>query len=92
MIKSLCLASLIAPNMYCLAVRVKSLPLCRLFAALWTVAHQAPLSMGSSRQEHWSALPCPPPGDLPNPRKEPTSSALAGIFFTTKPPGKSNKY
>ena len=37
-----------------------------LFATLWTVAHQAPLSMGFSRQEYWSGLPCPPPGDFPN--------------------------
>ena len=39
----------------------------QLFATLWTVAHQAPLSMGFSRQEYWSGLPCPPPGDLLNP-------------------------
>ena len=38
----------------------------QLFATLWTVAHQAPLSMGFSRQDHWSGLPCPPPGDLPS--------------------------
>ena len=53
---------------------------------LWTVTHQAPLSMGFSRQEHWSGLPCPPAGDLPNPGTEPTSRmspALAGRFFTT---------
>ena len=52
----------------------------------WTVAHQALLSMGLSRQEYWSELPCPPPGDLPNPRVEPMSlksPALAGRFFTT---------
>ena len=52
----------------------------------WTVADQAPLSMGCSRQEYWSALPCPPPGDLPNPGIKPTSFAtpdLAGGFFTT---------
>ena len=57
----------------------------RLCATLWTVAHQAPLSMGFSRQEYWSGLPCPPPGDLPDPGIEPaslTSSALAGRFFT----------
>ena len=39
----------------------------RLFATLWTVASQAPLSMGFSKQEYWNGLPCPPPGDLPNP-------------------------
>ena len=44
-----------------------------LFAALWTVAHQALLSMRFSRQEYWSGLPCPPPGDLPNPETEPVS-------------------
>ena len=44
----------------------------RHFLTLWTVAHQAPLSMGFSRQEYWSGLPCSPPGDLPNPGIEPT--------------------
>ena len=58
----------------------------RLFATLWTIALQAPLSVGFSRQEHWSRLPCPPPGDLPNPGINPpsfTSPALANKFFTT---------
>ena len=45
-------------------------------AAAWTVAHQAPLSMGFSRQEYWSGLPCPPPGNLPNPRIECMSLSL----------------
>ena len=52
----------------------------------WTVTHQAPLSMGFSRQEYWSGLTYLPPGDLPNPGIEPTSlmsSALVGGFFTT---------
>ena len=44
-----------------------------------------------SGQEHWSGLPCPPPGDLPNPRIKPVSSALAGIFFTAEPLGKPRK-
>ena len=51
-----------------------------------TAAHQAPLAMGFSRQEHWRGLPCPPPGDLPNPGIELTSlmsPTLAGRFFTT---------
>ena len=55
-------------------------------ATLWTVAHQAPYSMGFSRQEYWSGLPCPPPGDLPNPGIEPASlmsPELAGGFFTS---------
>ena len=58
----------------------------RLFATLWTEALQTPLSMGFSRKEYWSGLPCPPPGDLPGPGIEPTSlmsPALAGRFFTT---------
>ena len=56
----------------------------RLFVALWTVACQDPLSMGFSRQEYWSGLPCPPPEDLPDPGIEPislTSPALSGGFF-----------
>ena len=50
---------------------IKLLNHARLFVALWTVARQAPLSMGFSRQEHWSGLPCPPPGDRPEPGMEP---------------------
>ena len=63
----------------------------QIFASPWTVAHQAPLSMGFSRQEYWSGLSCSPPGDLPHPGIEPASPkspALAGRFFTTEPPGK----
>ena len=62
-------------------------------ASLWTVARQAPLSIEFSRQEYWSALPFPPLGDLPNPGikpESPTSLELAGRFFTTEPPGKTN--
>ena len=58
----------------------------RLCATPWTVAHQAPLPMGFSRQEYWSGLPCPLPGDLPDPGIKPMSlmfPALAGGFFTT---------
>ena len=53
---------------------------------LWTISYQAPLPMGFSRQEYWSGLPCPPPGDLPNPGIKSASLwslALAGRFFTT---------
>ena len=60
-------------------------------ATIWTVAHQAPLSMGISRLEYWSGLPCPPPGDLPDPGIEPTSlmfPELAGRFFTASTTGK----
>ena len=49
---------------------------------LWTVAHQAPLSMEHFRQEYWSGFPFPSPGDLLNPRIEPRPPALAGGFFT----------
>ena len=58
------------------------------FATPWTVTCQASLSMGFPRQEYWSGLPFPSPGDLPNPRMEPESPSLAGRFFTTEPPGK----
>ena len=67
----------------------------QLFATLWTIACQAPLSMGFSWQEFWSGLPFPPPGDLPNPGIEPASPAspvLAWGFFTTEPPGKPVVY
>ena len=63
---------------------VKSLSPVQLFATPWTVAHEAPLSMGFSRQENWSGLPCSPPGDLPDPGIKPTSlmsSELAGGLF-----------
>ena len=59
----------------------------RLCATPQRAAHQAPPSLGSSRQEHWSGLPCPPPGDLPDPGIEPVSlmsRALTGWFFTTR--------
>ena len=68
------------PHVRLIACRV------RLFATLWTVAQQAPLSLGFSRQEYWSGLPGPPPGDLPDPGMEPVSLMslkLASRFFTT---------
>ena len=64
-----------------------------LFVTPWTVAHQAPLSMGFSRQEYWSGLLFPTPGDLPDPGIEHeslVSPALTGGFFTTEQPGKSH--
>ena len=57
-------------------VKVKSLSRARLFATLWTVAHQALPSMGFSSQEYWSGLTFPSPGDLPDPGIEPRSPAL----------------
>ena len=59
-----------------------------LFATLWTVANQAPLSMGFSRQEYWSRLPFPSPGDLPNPGIEPGSPALQVDSLPSEPLGK----
>ena len=59
----------------------------QLFATPWTVAHQILLSMEFSWQEYCSGLPFPTPGDLANPGIEPMSPALAGVFFTTMPPG-----
>ena len=64
--------------------KVKSLSCVRLFATPWTVASQAPLSMGFSKQEYWSRLPFPSPGDLPDPVIDPLSPTLAGRFFTTE--------
>ena len=66
----------------------------RLFATLWTIACQAPLSVGFSRQEYWSGLLFPSPGDLPDPRIKPTclmSPALAGEFSLLVPPGKPSE-
>ena len=60
---------------------------------LWTVAYQAPMSMGFSRQEYWSRLPSPSPGDLPNPGTEPTSPASPALqvdSLPVEPLGKSH--
>ena len=70
-------------------MKVKLLSRVRLFATLWTVAYQAPPSMGFSRQEYWSGLPFPSPGDLPNPGIEPGSPALGADALTSDPPGDS---
>ena len=71
-------------NCHLLCVCAKWLLLC-LSVTPWTVPLQVPLFMGFSRQEYWSGLPCPPPGDLPDPGTEPASlrsSAAADRFFT----------
>ena len=60
----------------------------QLFPTLWTISHQAPLSMGFSRQEYWRGLPCPPPGDLPNLGTEPRSLTLQVDSLPSEPPGK----
>ena len=71
-----------------MTVVVQLLNLVHLFVTPWTIALQAPLSIGFSRQEYWRGLPFPPPGNLPNPGIKPESPALAGRFFTAGPPGK----
>ena len=65
-------------------VKVKSLSHVQLFAAPWTVAYQASPSMGFSRQEYWSGLPFPFPGDLPDPGIEPRSPALEADTLTSE--------
>ena len=69
---------------------MKSLSRARLFATPWTVAYQAPPPMGFSRQEYWSGLSFPFPGDLPDPRMEPGSPALQTDALPSEPPGKCN--
>ena len=69
-------------------VKVKSLSHVRLFATPWTIAYQAPLSVGFSRQRYWSGLPCPFPEDLPDPGIKPGSPALQADALPSEPPGK----
>ena len=68
-------------------MKAKLLSCVRLFATAWTVAHQAPLSMEFSRQEYWSGLPFPSPGDLLDPGIEPGSPALQADALPSEPPG-----
>ena len=67
---------------------MKSLSRVQLFATPWTVAYQAPPSMGFSRQEYWSGLPFPSPGDVPDPGIEPRSPEFQADALTSEPPGK----
>ena len=69
-------------------VEVNLLSPVQLFETPWTVAHQVPPSMGFSRQEYWSGLPFPSPGDLPKPGMEPRSPALQAKALTSEPPKK----
>ena len=73
-----------------LKVKVKLLRCVRFFVTPWAVAYQAPPSMGFSRQEYWSGLPFPSPGDLPNPGIKPRSPALQADALPSEPPGKSS--
>ena len=70
-----------------LKVKVKSLSRVQLFVTPWTVTYQDPLSMGFSRQEYWSGLPFPSPGDLADPGIEPRSLALWADALPSEPPG-----
>ena len=72
----------------CMLSRFSSVQIC---VTPWTVARQAPLSVGFSRQEYWSGLPCTPPGDLPNPRIKPESPALQVDSLPSEPPGESQQ-
>ena len=65
----------------------ESLSRVRLFATPWNIVHQAPPSMGFSRQEYWSAFPLPSPGDLPDPGIEPRSPALQADALPSEPSG-----
>ena len=69
-------------------VKVKSLSCVRLFVTPWAIAYQAPPSIGFSRQEYWSGLPFPSPGDLPDSGIEPRSPALQADALTSEPPVK----
>ena len=71
-----------------LKVKVKSLSCVQLFATPWTVAYQAPPSVGFSRQEYWSGLPFPSPVNLPNPGIKPRSPALQADTLPSEPKGK----
>ena len=78
-----------------LYIHAQSLSCGPLFVTLWTVAHQAPLSMEFSRQKYWSDVPFPSPGDLPDLGIKPMSPAspvLTGRFFNTEPPRKPHIY
>ena len=78
----------VCPELPLLRVKVESLSCVYLLVTPWTVAHQAPLSMGFSRQEYWSRVPCPPPGDLPDTGTEPGSPALQADSLPSEPPRK----
>ena len=76
----------------CMKVEVKSFSRVRLFVTPWTVVHQAPLSMWFFRQEYWSGLSFPSPGDLPDPGIKPRSPAMQADALTSEPPGKPYEY
>ena len=72
--------------------KLKSLSCIQLFGTPWTVAHQAPLSVGFSRQEYWSGVPFPSPGDLLDPGIKPGSPTLQADALPSEPPGKPKSH
>ena len=87
-LKDICIKNTYLPILNSLKVKVKSLSRVQLFATPWTVAYQAPPSMGLSRQQCWSGLPFPSPGDLPDPGIKPGSPTLQADALPSEPPGK----
>ena len=79
--------NLVIDNDFLVRVQVR-LSCVQLFVTPWTVAHQAPLSMGLSQQEYWSGLPFTSPGDLPNPGMKPEYPAMQANSLPSEPPGK----
>ena len=77
------------PGMLCMLSRFSRV---QLFATPWNVAHQAPLTMECFRQEYWSGVPFPTPGDLPNPGIEPESPTFQVDALTSEPPGKPQNF
>ena len=84
-ISQTCCTTIHPTTCMCVCARAHSLSCVQLFVIPWTVAHQALLSMGFSRQEYWSGLPFPPPGELPNPRIEPKSPSLQADSLLSQP-------
>ena len=84
---NVCVCACVLAHVYMLSCSIMSDS-----ATPWTVARQAPLSMGFPRQEYWSGLPFPSLGDLPDPGIKPLSAAWAGRFFTAEPSGKADEH
>ena len=86
--RSSLLASLGNPALFCVCVRESRFSHVQLFVTPWSLASQVPVSMEVSRQEYWSRLPSPSPGDLPDPRMEPGSPTKQVGSLPSEPPGK----
>ena len=84
-------SSLLKESLVCACVRTEAISPVWLSVTPWTVDRHAPLSIGFSRQEYWSGLPCPPPGDLPNSGIKPRSPAFQADSLPSEPPGKAKE-